>query len=86
MVLSVFKKHAHIFEIPLFFAGKNGFSECQHCKNVLTEKQMPEQVKNEFIILKSDASVPFWQYAGLFFIALLFFKEIIFQKKIESRI
>ena len=72
VVLSIFRKHAHVFWIPLFPIGKLGVSECQHCKNVLKVKQMPERVKNEYIILKADTKGPIWQYAGLLLIGGLF--------------
>lgn len=63
--ISVFRRHAHIFWIPLFPIGKKGMSECSHCKNVLKTKEMPERIKNEYLQLKSDTKGPLWQFAGL---------------------
>lgn len=71
LVLSLYRKHAHIFWIPLFPIGKKGVSQCQHCKNVLEYKDMPAPIKEEFKILKSEAKGPIWQYAGLVLIAIL---------------
>lgn len=64
MVLSIFRKHAHIFWIPLFPVGKKGVTQCQHCKNVLKTKEMPEFVKREYHNLKDETKGPIWQFAG----------------------
>lgn len=71
IVLSVYRKHAHIFWIPLFPIGKKGVSECKHCKNVLKSNEMPDTIKNEYINLKNDAKGPVWQFAGLAIFAIL---------------
>lgn len=71
LVFSVYRKHAHIFWIPLFPIGKKGASQCQHCKNVLKSKEMPEPLRRESDNLKSEAKGPIWQFAGLGLIALL---------------
>lgn len=71
LTFSVFRKHAHIFWIPLFPIGKKGVSQCQHCKNVLETKEMPEPIKREYENLKSETKGPIWQFAGLGLIAIL---------------
>lgn len=71
LTFSVFRKHAHIFWIPLFPIGKKGVSQCQHCKNVLEMKEMPEPIKREYENLKSETKGPIWQFAGLGLIAIL---------------
>ena len=71
ILLSTFRRHIHVFWIPMFPVGKNGFSECQHCKNVLEPKEMPAPLKREFDGLKSDAKGPIWQFSGLGLIAVL---------------
>ncbi|GAA0713863.1 hypothetical protein GCM10009430_06210 [Aquimarina litoralis] len=65
LVLSVYRRHAHIFWIPLFPIGKKGLSQCQHCKNVLYTKEMPTPIRKEFNILKNKAKGPLWQFVGL---------------------
>jgi len=70
-VISIYRKHAHIFWIPLFPITKNGISQCQHCKKVLEPKEMPEPIKREYINLKNDTKGPIWQFAGLGIIAAL---------------
>ena len=71
LAFSVFRKHLHIFWIPLFPIGKKGVSQCQHCKNVLETKEMPEQIKREYDDLKHETEGPIWQFAGLMLIAIL---------------
>jgi hypothetical protein len=70
-LLSVFRKHAHIFWIPLFPLGKTGASECQHCKLVLEPKEMSGGVEKEYLKLKAGAKGPIWQFVGLFVIVVL---------------
>jgi hypothetical protein len=70
-VVSVFRRHAHIFWIPLFPIGKKGFSQCQHCKHVIEPKEMPESFRREYEFLKDDSKGPAWQFVGLGIIAVL---------------
>ncbi|WP_108808265.1 zinc-ribbon domain-containing protein [Aquimarina spinulae] len=71
LILSVYRVHAHVFWIPLFPIAKKGTSQCQHCKNVLKTKEMPESVKREYDNLKNNAKGPIWQFAGLGLIVVL---------------
>lgn len=68
---SIYRKHAHIFWIPVFPMNKTGASQCSHCQQVLKPKQMSERLKMEYQNFKSDAKGPIWQFAGLFLIACL---------------
>lgn len=68
--ISIFRKHAHVFWIPVFPIGKTGLSECSHCKNVLEPKEMPESLQREYIKLRNESVGPKWQYAGLVVLAL----------------
>ncbi|SEK81845.1 hypothetical protein SAMN04487910_1204 [Aquimarina amphilecti] len=63
--LIVFRRHVHVFWIPIFPIGKKGMSQCQHCKHVLNIKEMPEPIKQECITLKNKTKGPIWQFAGL---------------------
>ncbi|WP_103069149.1 zinc ribbon domain-containing protein [Aquimarina sediminis] len=71
LILSVYRMHAHIFWIPLFPTVKRGTSQCQHCKNILKTKEMPESLKRECESLKNNTKGPIWQFAGLGIIAVL---------------
>ena len=68
---SVFKEHIHVFWVPLFPFSKKGVSECQHCKNVLKPKEMPDPIKREYQNLKDQSKGPAWQFAGLGVLAIL---------------
>lgn len=68
---SLYRKHAHIFWIPVFPLYKTGASQCSHCQQVLKQKEMPERLKKEYINFKSDAKGPIWQYSGLILIVCL---------------
>lgn len=71
MELEVYRKHAHIFWIPLFPIGKKVVSRCRHCKNVLEEKEMPDHIKREALNVKKNTKGPIWQFAGLGLIGVL---------------
>lgn len=72
LVLSIFRRHAHVFWIPLFPIGKTGVTQCQHCKHVLERKEMPENIKNDYYRIANESKGPIWQFAGLGLIAALF--------------
>ena len=76
IVISVFRKHVHVYWIPLFPVGKIGLSQCLHCKNVLETKTMPEPIKREYENLKNETKGPIWQFAGVGIIAFLIFSFI----------
>ncbi len=71
VIVRVYRRHAHIFWIPLFPIGKKGVSQCQHCKNVLKTKEMPEPIKNAYHALKKETKGPIWQFTGLAIITAL---------------
>ena len=69
--ISVYGNYAHVFWIPTFPIGKQGVSQCQHCKQTLKEKEMPDQFKQAFKAFKSTLKTPFWHFSGLLLIAVL---------------
>ena len=68
---SVFAQYAHIFWIPFFSVGRTGGSQCQHCKNVLKENEMPPAVKSAYKDLEKETRIPLWNFIGLAGAALL---------------
>ncbi len=70
-IFSVFRKHAHIFWVPLFPIGKVSQSTCEHCKATLEEKEMPATFKRELDVVKSTSKGPIWQFSGIAIIAVL---------------
>lgn len=69
--INIYRRHVHIFWIPIFPLGKSGSSYCTHCKEVLTPKHMPEALKMQYKNIKGNAEGPIWQFAGLLLFALL---------------
>jgi len=70
LLLSVFRRHAHVFWIPMFPIGKIGGSQCLHCQNTLKPKAMPESIRREYDDLKRNAKGPLWQFVGLAIVAM----------------
>ncbi|WP_405247328.1 hypothetical protein [Cellulophaga sp. Asnod2-G02] len=71
LLISVYRKHAHIFWIPIFPLGKSGASHCKNCKQALRSSEMPEHLKQEYLKIKKEVKGPIWQFSGMF-IALFF--------------
>ena len=71
LTASVFAQYAHVFWVPTFSVGRTGGSQCQHCKQVLKEKEMPAAVKTAYKNLMNETRVPAWNFVGLVLIALL---------------
>lgn len=71
LVLTIFRKHAHIFWIPMVPLGKKGVSVCTNCKNTLKVSEMPEPLKMEYQSVKNSVKGPIWQFTGLVLVLLL---------------
>ena len=69
--INIYRRHFHIFWIPVFPFTKGGSSYCTHCKEVLKPKEMPEKLKIQYKNIKGDAKGPLWQFSGLMLIACL---------------
>ncbi|MDP2527632.1 hypothetical protein [Maribacter dokdonensis] len=69
--INIYRRHAHVFWIPVFPLGKSGSSYCTHCKETLSPKQMPEALKMQYKNIKGEAKGPIWQFSGLLIFALL---------------
>ncbi|APQ16551.1 hypothetical protein [Maribacter hydrothermalis] len=69
--INIYRRHAHIFWIPVFPINKSGSSYCTHCKEVLSPKEMPEGLKMQYKNIKGNAKGPLWQFSGLAILACL---------------
>jgi len=69
--INIYRRHAHVFLIPVFPLGKSGSTYCTHCKETLSPKQMPEALKMQYKNIKGEAKGPIWQFSGLLVFALL---------------
>jgi uncharacterized membrane protein len=70
MDLHIFQRYAHIFWIPLFPVGKYTVSQCNHCRQVLKDRQMPIALRAVCDKLRANAKTPVWTFAGIIIIAL----------------
>lgn len=77
LVFSVFRRHAHIFWIPLFPIGKVTVCQCQHCQAVMKSGEMIGDVRKQARLFANSAKGPIWQFAGLAIIAILIVKGMI---------
>jgi hypothetical protein len=73
MELHIFRRYFHVFWIPFFPVKKFGISQCNHCKQVLQDKEMPQKLKDTYNGYKANAKTPWWMYIGLVVILLLAF-------------
>jgi hypothetical protein len=71
LIISIYRRHAHVFWIPVFPLGKFGISHCNHCKQALRSYEMPSYIKSEFNRVKKVSRGPAWQFSGLILFALL---------------
>ncbi|MGB3145716.1 MAG: hypothetical protein WBB24_16575 [Maribacter sp.] len=71
LYINIYRRHAHIFWIPVFPFTKTGSSYCNHCKEVLAPKQMPEKLKRQYKNIKANAKGPIWQFSGLAILVFL---------------
>ncbi|MCB0735395.1 MAG: zinc-ribbon domain-containing protein, partial [Bacteroidetes bacterium] len=72
MEMGVWRRHAHVFWIPMFPIGKYGVVACTHCNAKFEKKkEIPETVRRDFDQFKSQARGPLWQFSGLGIIAII---------------
>jgi hypothetical protein len=83
--IQVFQKYAHVFWIPFFPTGKTGGSQCAHCKQVLTVKQMPDSLRQSYEVLKKNTRTPIWTFAGLTIVVVLIALAIISDKQNDAQ-
>ena len=83
--LHVFQKYAHIFWIPFFPIGKTAVSQCEHCKQVLKLKQMPDNIEMSYENLKGQSKAPVWMYSGIALVAILITIGVIADKQNDAK-
>lgn len=81
----VFQKYAHVFWIPLFPIGKTALSQCEHCKQVLKEKQIPSSLLSSYATLKGQSKTPIWTFSGLALIVALIAFAFVSEKKKDEK-
>ncbi|TAD81303.1 MAG: hypothetical protein EAY75_17935 [Bacteroidetes bacterium] len=83
--MHVFQKYAHVFWIPFFPMGKTGLSECDHCKQVLTPKEMPANLTASYESLKAQTKTPIWMFSGLALLAALITMLVISENQKDAK-
>lgn len=63
--------YAHVYWIPFFPLGKKLITQCVDCKQVLEENEMPYDLREACMHLKSETKPPFWYFSGLGIIGLI---------------
>jgi len=84
--LYIFQKYAHVFWIPFFPIGKTGISQCDHCKKIWKQKEMPPNLSAHYDSIKKSAKTPLWMFSGLALVAFLLVLAIITEKKKDEKI
>ncbi|HUR11979.1 MAG TPA: hypothetical protein VM012_11445 [Flavitalea sp.] len=86
MDIYIFQKYAHIFWIPFFPFSKTGVSQCNNCKQVLKQNEMPASLQKEtYDILKLKTATPVWMFSGLALLVLLITSMVIDSNKKNER-
>ncbi len=72
----VFRRHAHVYWLPLFPLNKVGVAQCNHCFKAFEKKDMSEDMRFEYQEVKKEAKGKWWQWTGVFlilaFVAFMF--------------
>jgi hypothetical protein len=76
----VFQRYAHVFWIPFAPIGKTGVSQCDHCKQVLKQKEMPTPLKASYDNVKAQTKTPFWTFIGLALLVVLISSAVVSNK------
>ncbi|WP_196894340.1 zinc ribbon domain-containing protein [Aureivirga marina] len=65
--INIYRKHAHVFWIPLFPFFKSGYAQCQKCNYDfdLDDGGLPDPYEIEYDNVRANAKGPKWQFAGL---------------------
>ena len=86
MDVYIFQRYAHIFWIPFFPIGKTAVSQCNNCKQVLKEKEMPPPLRQEINhTLNSKTKTPVWMFSGLALLVILISSMVMDSNKKHER-
>jgi len=67
----IYQRHAHVFWIPLFPAGRIVATQCSHCNQVIEHKGFTDRFREEYQMVKHNAKTPWWNFIGLIIIACI---------------
>ncbi|MGI4823664.1 MAG: hypothetical protein ACRYFV_20840 [Janthinobacterium lividum] len=63
--VAIYSRYLHLFWIPVIPLGKRSVSQCAHCKQSLTEGQMPPAYLQQVREFKQQAKLPVSNYIVL---------------------
>jgi predicted RNA-binding Zn-ribbon protein involved in translation (DUF1610 family) len=69
--ISIAQKYFHVFWIPFAPFTKTGQSHCASCKQILTPKELPYELKETYERLLKQSSTPTWTVTGIGMIAMI---------------
>lgn len=64
-------RYFHIFWIPMFPIGKQGMTQCPHCKQTLSGHELSPQNRSQLNIQKGSTKTPLKYFSGLIIIGAL---------------
>ena len=72
LTCTIFSRYIHLFWIPVFPIGKSSVTVCQHCKQALTQRQMPASYRGPVQAFQQQASTPVTHYMLLALLGAVF--------------
>lgn len=70
-------RYFHIFWIPMFPLGKQGMTQCPHCKQTLTERELAPQSRSYLQSQKGTVKTPLTHFSGLILFGVLILSVIL---------
>lgn len=80
---SIFTRYAHLYWIPFFPYEKPAVTECTHCQQTWTDKDLPAAVRAPVLALKRASKAPRGHYSGLGLVLLAGLAGVFFSAKDE---
>ncbi|OBQ52001.1 hypothetical protein JJL45_02745 [Tamlana sp. s12] len=71
LTINIYRRHFHIFWIPMFPVVKIGRLTCSLCNHRMKMRKAPENTKLDYQNLKAKTKGPLWQFSGLAILVLL---------------
>lgn len=75
--LGVYQKYAHVFWIAFFPMTKIYASQCSHCKQVLTNGQIPVNIQQKYFYEDKTIKTPWWTFSGVAILGLIIVSSLI---------
>lgn len=70
IIFRTYQKYGHLFWIPMFPIEKIAITVCTHCKQALTDEQIPKEYWDAISIISHNSKTPKWTFMGLFLFVL----------------